>query len=210
MTILRKAEHRALSNIELGGKVVDLGGDVRSDYLAIIKGKRDLTVVNMDPKTKPDVIADLEEQLPLPNGSYDGALLINVLEHVYRYRELLTETARILKPGGTVLIVVPYMLPYHPSPRDFHRFSSEALTRHLADTGFTDIRVTPLGSGVFAARYLFLERLLPGALQDLLGLVCHPLAALFDALFSGLASSLRKSYQRTDYALGFAIEAHKA
>lgn len=209
MTLLRKAEHRALLEFPVAGEVVDLGGDARSEYLKLIPGERTLTVVNMDPKARPDVLADLEEPLPLPDAAYDGALLINVLEHVYRYERLLTETHRILKPGGTALVVVPYLFPYHPSPNDFHRWSQDALVRHLTESGFSDVCITPLGSGVFAARYLFLERLVPSALQDLLGIVFHPFVVGLDALFAKLASMFGKSYRTSDYALGFYCRARK-
>ncbi len=209
MTILRESEHQALAGFPLSGKVIDLGGDTRSQYSKLFKGTFTIETVNMDPKTKPDFMADLEQPLPVPSGAYDAVLLINVLEHIFEYRQLLGEGARILAPGGKVIIIVPYMFPYHPSPGDFHRYSKDALERALTLAGFDDIDIRALGTGVFATRLLFIERLLPGSIQSVLGLVLHPLARIFDTFFSGTARLLKKKYDPADYALGYFVTASK-
>lgn len=210
MTILRKAEHRALAGFPLSGRVLDLGGDKRSEYRTMFSGDFSITTVNMLPEAEPDILADLEGPLPIEDASYDAVLLINVLEHVFEYRALLNECARVVKPGGAIVVVVPYLFPYHASPSDFHRYSAEALARALAASGFAESRIVPLGSGVMSARLVLLERLLPGPVQSMLSLVLHPLARAFDALFTGLAGLLGKQYRPADYALGFFASARKA
>lgn len=207
MTILRKAEHRALKGIELSGKVLDLGGDERSSYRNLFRGSFVLTTVNLDAKTKPDIIANLEEMLPIPDASFDEVLLINVLEHVFEYRSLISECHRVLVPGGKIIIVVPYIFPYHASPDDYHRYSASALQRMLSD--FSDVQIQSLGSGVFSAKWVLFERLLPSKIQDLLAFITHPLVGFVDALFTGLARVLRKQYVPSDYALGFLVTAQK-
>ncbi|HRH24002.1 MAG TPA: class I SAM-dependent methyltransferase [Candidatus Paceibacterota bacterium] len=210
MTILRKAEHQALAGFPLSGKVLDLGGDTRSDYRNMFSGDYAITTVNMLPEAKPDILADLEEPLPIEDASYDAVLLINVMEHVFEYRALLLECARVLRPGGTIVIIVPYLFPYHASPHDYHRYSAEALSRALLISGFKDDVVRPLGSGIISARVVLTERLLPGAVQSVLALILHPLAGMLDGLFSSLARLLRKKYSPSDYALGFLASAKKA
>jgi ubiquinone/menaquinone biosynthesis C-methylase UbiE len=44
---------------------------------------------------------------PLPDQSVDGIVLLNVLEHIERDEAALFHVARILKPGGIVVIEVP-------------------------------------------------------------------------------------------------------
>lgn len=210
MTILRAAEHKALNKIRLTGAVIDLGGEKRSSYRSLVHGAESATTVNILPAAEPDIVADLEKPLPLADATYDAALLVNVLEHVFEYRALLAECARILRPAGRIVVVVPYLFPYHPSPHDFHRFSKEALERALASAGFSSVQVRALAPGVFSARYLFIERLIPGVLQNFLAPLTHPLTRGMDALVGAIARALGKKYDPADYALGFIVEAHKA
>ncbi len=44
---------------------------------------------------------------PLPDNSLDGIVLLNVLEHIEDDEAALAQVARILKPGGIVIIEVP-------------------------------------------------------------------------------------------------------
>jgi SAM-dependent methyltransferase len=209
MTILRQAEHAALKDFPLSGLVLDLGGDARSEYRNLFSGDYTITTVNIVPEAEPDILADLEKPLPIETASYDAVLLINVLEHVFEYRALLSECARVLRPGGKIVIIVPFLFPYHASPNDFHRYSAETLARALGIAGFTDAKVIPLGTGVFSARVVLTERLLPGAFQNIVGLVSHPVARVLDRSFTFFARMLRKKYHPTDYALGFFASAER-
>jgi SAM-dependent methyltransferase len=192
----------------LEGSVLDLGGGARAEYHRFFPNAK-FTTVNIDEETKPDIVHDLEEPLPFANASYDHALLINVLEHVYGARELLRETARVVRPGGSAVIVVPFLFPLHPSPRDFWRWSEEALRRECEAAGLSVERATALGGGVFSARYVMLDRLLPSVLR-LVGSYSVRYAALFaDILFASLARSLGKKYRPSDYALGYCLVAKK-
>jgi SAM-dependent methyltransferase len=208
MSLLRNAECKSLSSVSLSGGVVDLGGEKRSDYRKVFKGTFTLTTVNLLKEAEPDVVADLEQPLPFADASYDAALLLNVLEHIFNYKILLREARRILKPRGAVVIVVPFMFPNHPSPHDYHRFTKEALERELAEAGFITVNMAVLGSGVFAVRYSSLERLLPGMLQRGLAPVAYPLVRMSDFVFARIAQLLRKKYAPDDYALGFSVVAH--
>ena len=207
-TLLRSEEHTALRSVELSGTVLDLGGDTRSEYQTLFKGTYTLQTFNNDPKAMPDILGDLEEPLQIGNASFDGVLLINVLEHVFEYRRLLSECARVLRARGDIVIVVPFLFPYHASPHDFHRYTEEALSRALTSAGFTDVNIKALGSGVFAARLTLLERLLPTFLFPFL-VIARILARLADTLFLLLAKVLGKKYTPRDYPLGYVVTATK-
>lgn len=46
--------------------------------------------------------------VPLPSASFDGLLCLDVLEHVPDERGTLDEIARLLRPGGTLVLSVPH------------------------------------------------------------------------------------------------------
>lgn len=102
------------------------------------------------------------ESLPIDDARLDIALVTLVLHHVAHPAAALKEVARVLKPGGRLVLVD--MLPHD---RDAYRqqmghvwlgFSEELLIGWLTDAGFTDCRLVPLapdprakGPGLFVA-----------------------------------------------------------
>ncbi|MBI3493521.1 MAG: metalloregulator ArsR/SmtB family transcription factor [Acidobacteria bacterium] len=105
---------------------------------------------------------DLEALLPIDEARLDAATLMLVLHHVPDPARALAEVARVLKPGGRVIIVD--MLPHD---RESYRqqmghvwlgFSEEHLRRLLGESGFGDVRIVALppdarakGPGLFVA-----------------------------------------------------------
>jgi SAM-dependent methyltransferase len=208
-TLLRIAEHEALARMTLSGSIIDLGGDARGEYRGYLPGEHTFTTVNLAPHALPDITHDLETPLPCADASFDHALLINVLEHVYHARALLQEAVRVVRPGGSLVVIVPFLFPLHEDPHDFWRFSRETLERMCAEAGLQNVRITPLGSGIFAARYVMLDRLLPFPVRLLMFYTLRFQVWVADAVFTRLAHKLGKKYQPADYALGYAVEAHK-
>lgn len=209
-SLLRLAEHRALSALSLSGKVLDLGGHRHSEYRGLIKGAHETTIVNLDSGAEPDVVHDLEKPLPFPNASYDHVLLINVLEHIFDYRQLLAEAARVVKPRGKIVIVVPFFFPLHPSPNDYWRFGEAALKKECEAVHLKIESLISLGSGVFAARYVALDRLLPGVIRLVSFYTLRYVAGMLDTLFVATARLLRKKYDPADYALGYTLVATRS
>jgi ubiquinone/menaquinone biosynthesis C-methylase UbiE len=58
-----------------------------------------------NPATSFEVAA--AEELPFPDNSFDGVFFNEVLEHVRDEARSLTEIRRILRPGGTLIALVP-------------------------------------------------------------------------------------------------------
>ncbi len=106
--------------------------------------------------------AGVLESLPLENDSLDAATLMLVLHHLASPVDALREAARVLVPGGRLLIVD--MAPheheeYRQQMGHVWLGFSESQTQHLlAQAGFDAIRIHPLapdadakGPGLFAA-----------------------------------------------------------
>lgn len=98
--------------------------------LEIGAGNRRLNpdVINLDIEhfENTDVIGDAR-RLPFLDESFDLVWIEVVLEHVRRPQEAVAEIHRVLKPGGHVFSVVPFIHPYHSYPGDYSRFSLEGL-----------------------------------------------------------------------------------
>lgn len=102
------------------------------------------------------------EALPIEEGELDAAALVLVLHHLPHPATVLREAARVLKPGGRLVVVD--MLPHE---REEYKqqmghvwlgFSDEAMRRYLAAAGFTAVRIQLLpvdpeaqGPALFAA-----------------------------------------------------------
>jgi len=70
-----------------------------------LHGPRYVTVDRFDPAA--DLRADLA-RLPLPDGAFDLVISSHTLEHVADDRGAMAEMARVLRPGGTALLMFPY------------------------------------------------------------------------------------------------------
>jgi SAM-dependent methyltransferase len=152
-SLWRTLLYKELEKLELAGDVVDLGGSRRSGYHELIKGEHKISVNNLDGIEDSDLCFNLEAPFPVESASYDAVLAINVLEHIFNYRNVLEESFRILKEKGTLVVAVPFLIQVHPSPNDYWRYTEQTLYLLLEAAGFKEVNVVPVGTGVFGASY---------------------------------------------------------
>lgn len=86
--------------------------------------------------------------LPIADASVDVVLSLELLEHVREPSVVLGEIARILKPGGMVMVSVPSTVPRHDD-NDYWRFTAQGLEQ-LGSTAFENGQVHVFG-GTFEA-----------------------------------------------------------
>jgi ubiquinone/menaquinone biosynthesis C-methylase UbiE len=92
---------------------------------------------------------------PLPSASVDGAVLLNVLEHIEDHEAAMRHLARIIKPGGHVVIEVPagpeLFDDYDRELMHFRRYTLENLSSLVEGAGFEITSKNYLGAMLYPA-----------------------------------------------------------
>lgn len=130
------------------GRLLDLGCGAVPLY-GVYKGLvREVTCVDWapgDPVDHLDMCCDLSQPLPLPDASYDTIILSDVLEHIPEPALLWREMARVLAPGGKIVMNVPFFYWLHAHPHDYYRYTNFALERFVRHGGLQLLLIRPLG-----------------------------------------------------------------
>jgi len=156
----------------------------------------------------PDVYWD-GMTMPFQGASVDCAVATEVLEHVPHPEVVMSETCRVLKPGGLFFFTVPFLWPLHDVPNDEYRYTPFALERHLTGAGFGQISLRALGGwnaslaqmiGLWVRRKpmtsrkrAFLSRLVLPIVRYLLRHDVPPTTFSEGAMITGLSGTARKS-----------------
>ncbi len=82
----------------------------------------------------------------VPSAAYDTVLSTEVLEHVERPRRVAIEIARVLRPGGTAIVSVPFLGRLHEEPRDFFRYTRHGLAEMFTSAGLEVQTIEETGS----------------------------------------------------------------
>lgn len=90
-----------------------------------------------------DFICDISH-IPVADASFDVILCTEVLEHVANPFPVLQEMSRLLKPGGKLILTVPFACGLHQEPYHFYSgFTPYWYNKFLPEFGFTVLEVTP-------------------------------------------------------------------
>lgn len=90
-----------------------------------------------------DVVANLNEVLPIEPEAADTVVSLSVLEHLNKPQTMLNEAFRILKDGGGIVLQVPWQWQIHEAPYDYYRYTPYGLEYLFKNAGFVDIQVEP-------------------------------------------------------------------
>lgn len=93
----------------------------------------------------------------LPSDHYAVVFSSQTLEHSFFPEEMLSEAFRVLRPGGRLLLAMPFFWPEHEQPYDSQRFTSFGLRARLESTGFEVLRVTKTNPGLSCLIQLLIE-----------------------------------------------------
>jgi SAM-dependent methyltransferase len=155
-----------------GGRWLDLGCG-QAEFLELA-GERGLEGMGLDVERnnaracravgRPALVADLNRPLPFRDGVLDGASLIEVIEHIVGAEDLVAELARVIRPGGWLVMTTPNVahLTYRwravtghePKQEGYHYrfFVKETLIRLFADAGFRPVARASFGKQSFLSK----------------------------------------------------------
>lgn len=97
------------------------------------------------------------KHFPFPGKTYTGVICSQVLEHTFEPELLLSEIYRVLEPGGSLLLTIPFFWPEHEQPYDSQRFTSFGLISRLERLGFQNITVVKTNPGLSCLMQLGIE-----------------------------------------------------
>jgi len=96
--------------------------------------------------------------LPLEAASVDLAICLEVVEHVADDRTAFEELARVVRPGGHLLVSVPghyYWPDYMRLIGHYRHYRGDGLARLLAESGFRVVRRFPQFHGFWRVYHYF-------------------------------------------------------
>lgn len=153
-----------LQKLPAGALILDIGAG-RGDF-ADLTSQRLTIAIDIYPYPEVDVVCDLTQVNPFRSARFDAVLLMNVLEHIYDTHQMLREITGLLKPGGILIVTIPFMVKLHQTPVDFVRYSQYALERLGQEHGLQVERMEGyydpiffLGEGLGNLKYGFLPKL---------------------------------------------------
>ena len=152
-SLIRLTHNFFLKKIKVTGKTIDLGSGDGSNltYYDFIDGAN-IKIEKVDYFKDAEIKINLEQKLPINENQYDAVILFNTIEHIENYKNLISEIHRILKINGSLELFVPFLVLYHPDPKDIFRPTHFYLEKILKDQGF-EVDITLIGVGPFFSAY---------------------------------------------------------
>lgn len=158
--------------------------------------------------------------IPVAGASFDVVLCAEVLEHHPEPARVIEEFARVLRPGGVLLLTAPLGSGLHQDPYHYYGgFTPYWYGRFLPRYGFADVRVEPNAGGFMfyaqeSLRFVATSRPFGHLLPAGVGIVWAPLwLILFPvlALFVPLACLALDRFDREPkFTVGYHVRAVKA
>jgi SAM-dependent methyltransferase len=200
------------------GKVVDVGCGAQP-YRALLPSGTTYVGLDVDEAEAhfgyavPDTIHFDGGRWPEVTHEADLVLCTEALEHVLEPRQLLGEAFTALKPGGQLLLTVPFAARWHFVPHDYWRFTPSSLKHLLEAAGFGAVVIHARGNELTVACYKVMALLLPLLMPQqaspaktwMLRLVSLPTIPLLVALAAVANLSLRA--RGGDDCLGYTVTA---
>lgn len=93
---------------------------------------------------KVDLLCEADK-IPLDDSTFNTILCTQAIEHIGDYKGMLSESFRLLKTGGHLILSGPMYWHLHEEPHDYYRFTKHGFKYILEDVGFEIIDICPNG-----------------------------------------------------------------
>lgn len=140
--------------------VVDIGGalrisrergdryDSKHEWMRKLLSGVEYKILDPVSTYHPDIVGDIHA-LPLEDNSQDAIVCVSVLEHVENPIKACSELYRVLRPGGFLLVYVPFLFYYHAERgyyKDYWRFTEDTIKMLFKD--FSEIKIESVRGAV--------------------------------------------------------------
>jgi len=193
----------AESRLDVGATVLDYGC-ADSPYRADLPEKINYVGADLPGNLQADIGLRANGSVPLDDNSVDLVLSTQVLEHVDDPDLYLSESFRVLRPGGSLVLSTHGIMYYHRDPEDHWRWTRTGLERIVTRQGFEVTQMRGLMGLASAAIQIFQDGTVwkvPRILRRPYIFLMQGLIALFDRFYS--------DESRIDNGLVIAVRAQK-
>ena len=128
----------------LSGHVLDVGCGVGD----MLRHRADTVVVDVNPHAVQwcrsqnlDARLMSNDKLPFDDGTFQGAIMDNVLEHISEPSRLLAEVWRVLRRRGRFVVGVPGRRGFDSDPDHRVFYDEELLERTIHEAGFSSVAI---------------------------------------------------------------------
>ncbi len=125
------------------------------DYIGI--DRPSMARINDDLTAKRIVSIDVvgsAESLPFADVAFNTVLATQLIEHLGNPGLFLKEAARVLAPGGCLILTFPLINPLHEEPFDYFRFTEYAICFFCHKCGLKVEKCIKMGGGWLSVGYL--------------------------------------------------------
>ncbi len=144
---------------DIGGAILSIGSLDDNDgegrkYRNYFPGATSCTTSEVVPMGGCDLVIDVRSMPEMTSSSYDCIYCSGVREHVDEFRKGFAEITRILRPGGILLLGLPFRQAIHLAPQDFWRFTEYGI-KYLLKESYEVLAMAEIGTEVkdFAGTY---------------------------------------------------------
>lgn len=140
-------------------RLLELGGGTGMMRATLERACRPTCLVSsdIDPTEATSLVCDAQ-MLPFFTATFDVLVAFELMEHIPDTSRFLEEASRVVKPGGYVVVSVPFLFGVHDH-QDFYRFTEQGLERVLAAHGLPVITILKSGGISFTIVILLIEYL---------------------------------------------------